>query len=46
VANYVDCNEGLKGVQVDSSGSIEGVYKLASVVINDVFAGKYGQKDK
>jgi hypothetical protein len=32
-------------VQVDSSGSIEEVHKLASVVIMDVFAMKYGQKE-
>lgn len=35
----------LTGVQVDSSGSIEAVHKLASAVINDVFAGKYGKKE-
>ncbi|KAF8964134.1 UMP-CMP kinase [Flammula alnicola] len=32
-----------KVAEVDSSGSIEAVHKLASVVVNDVFAGKYGQ---
>lgn len=35
----------LTGVQVDSSGSIDAVHKLASAVIKDVFAGKYGQKE-
>jgi len=36
--------KGLNRVQVDSSGSVDKVYKLASVVINDVFGGKYGEK--
>jgi hypothetical protein len=36
--------KGLNGVQVNSSGSVEDVYKLASVVIRDVFGGKYGEK--
>jgi len=34
-----------KVAEVDSSGSVEEVHKLASAVINDVFAGKYGQKE-
>jgi len=34
-----------KVAEVDSSGSVEEVHKLASAVIKDVFAGKYGQKE-
>jgi len=33
-----------KLVEVDSSGSVEEVHKLASAVVNDVFAGKFLKK--
>ena len=32
-------------MQIDSSGSIEEVHKQASVVVKDVFGGKYGEKE-
>jgi len=42
VIEYYD-NQG-KVAEIDSSGSVEEVHKLASAVVKDVFAGKY-QKD-
>jgi len=39
VIEYYKCQG--KVVEVDSSGSVEEVYKLASAVVADLFAGKY-----